>query len=92
MPVSHLQCGLVTDFTLGEMCKNQCNIQKIKQDITHVGPHSNQSSNTMQCVEENEAADGRHADSYSQCAGGRGSGLPLAKELCINLGVKNVNR
>lgn len=46
----------------------------------------------MQCVEENEAADGRHADSYSQCAGGRGSGLPLTKELCINLGVKNVNR
>lgn len=47
----------------------------------------------MQCVEnEYEAADGRHADSYSQCAGGRGSALPLAKELCINLGVKNVNR
>lgn len=48
-------------------------------------------NNTMQCAEKNEAADGRHADSYSQCAGGRRSVLPLIKELCINLGVKNVN-
>lgn len=46
----------------------------------------------MQRVEESKAADGRHADSYSQRAGGRGSILPLAKELCIDLGVKNVNR
>jgi len=45
----------------------------------------------MQRVEINEAADGRRADSYSQCAGGRGSVLPLTKELCVDLGVKNVN-
>lgn len=46
----------------------------------------------MQRVEENESADGRHADSYSQCAGGRGNALPLATELRFDLGVKNVNR
>lgn len=53
--------------------------------------HSNQRNNTMQCVEKNKAADGRHADSYSQCAGGRGSVSPLATELCVDLGVNNMN-
>lgn len=44
----------------------------------------------MQRVGRNKAADGRYADGYSQCAGGRGSVLPLAKELCSDLGVKKM--
>lgn len=35
----------------------------------------------MRRAQENEAADGRRADSYSQCAGGRGRVSPCAKEL-----------
>lgn len=74
---------LVTDFTHGGACKKKkkkrSHAQKINSD-TCSRIQTAQRNNIMQRVGRNKVADGRYADGYSQCAGGRGSVLPLAKE------------